>query len=132
MFKGDWKCSKCGGAITELPFEPRGTAGLTCRDCYFNDKSGTRSSTPSNDVISGSDIDDRDVPPFDLEESIPASEPTPDDPNNEGEPVKPGERKTFEGDWSCANCGGSITQLPFNPRSSENLKCLDCFKNSKA
>jgi len=34
MFKGDWKCSGCGTAITQLPFEPRGTENLMCRDCH--------------------------------------------------------------------------------------------------
>lgn len=34
MYSGDWKCSGCGGAITELPFEPRDTSNLMCRDCY--------------------------------------------------------------------------------------------------
>lgn len=136
MYQGNWKCSKCGGAITELPFEPRGTAGLTCRDCYFKEKNGD-SGTASNDkpaeVSGSSDFDDRnDVPPFDPDDVSLATEPAPDDPNQAGEPAVPGERKMFEGDWSCATCGGSITQLPFQPRNTENLKCLDCFKNSKA
>jgi len=34
MIQGDWKCSECGAAITELPFEPDGTRPLFCRDCY--------------------------------------------------------------------------------------------------
>ena len=36
MFKGDWKCSKCGAAITELPFEPDPSrlGQLLCRDCH--------------------------------------------------------------------------------------------------
>lgn len=34
MHQGNWTCSGCGAAITELPFEPRGTSGLTCRDCH--------------------------------------------------------------------------------------------------
>lgn len=36
MFKGDWSCSNCGGSITELPFEPRSTENLLCRDCHSN------------------------------------------------------------------------------------------------
>ncbi len=36
MYQGDWKCSKCGAAITELPFEPdpERLSQLLCRDCH--------------------------------------------------------------------------------------------------
>lgn len=34
MFQGNWKCSDCDTAITELPFEPSGEQPLLCRDCY--------------------------------------------------------------------------------------------------
>lgn len=36
MFKGEWACSKCGAAITELPFEPDPSrlSQLLCRDCH--------------------------------------------------------------------------------------------------
>ncbi len=36
MFKGDWKCSECGVAITELPFEPDPARidSLKCFDCH--------------------------------------------------------------------------------------------------
>jgi CxxC-x17-CxxC domain-containing protein len=36
MFKGEWACSKCGGKITELPFEPdpNRLSQLLCRDCH--------------------------------------------------------------------------------------------------
>ena len=36
MFKGDWKCSKCNGPITELPFNPDPSRldQLLCRDCH--------------------------------------------------------------------------------------------------
>lgn len=35
-YKGNWACSKCGNAITELPFEPDPNRldRLMCRDCY--------------------------------------------------------------------------------------------------
>ena len=46
-------------------------------------------------------------------------------------PTTPGERPTFEGSWTCSVCGGDITSLPFEPRNTTNLKCLDCFKASK-
>lgn len=36
MYQGDWKCSGCGAAITELPFQPDPARedGLLCRDCH--------------------------------------------------------------------------------------------------
>lgn len=38
MHSGNWKCSGCGGDITELPFEPRDTSNLMCRDCFKKSK----------------------------------------------------------------------------------------------
>lgn len=34
MFQGDWSCSSCNKEIKELPFEPRETGNLLCRDCH--------------------------------------------------------------------------------------------------
>ena len=137
MHKGNWTCSKCGGTITELPFEPRGTAGLTCRDCYFKSKNGDAPAATAAvaEPQTATDHDDRDdVPPPDPDQYGAASEPAPPPPDDlDGAvPATPGERKMFTGDWSCAGCGGAITQLPFQPRDTSNLKCLDCFKQSKA
>jgi CxxC-x17-CxxC domain-containing protein len=42
-----------------------------------------------------------------------------------------GDKPKFTGSWQCAGCGGAITSLPFTPRDTSNLKCLDCFKRSK-
>lgn len=91
MFQGNWKCSECGGAITELPFEPRSTEGLKCRDCHHKGRGNSAPRQSAN-----------------------------------------GERKMFDGDWACANCGAKISQLPFEPRSTDNLKCIDCFKQARA
>jgi CxxC-x17-CxxC domain-containing protein len=90
MFQGNWTCSSCGNAITELPFEPKGTAGLLCRDCHGKKRS-----------------------------------------ESGGGNQQSGERKTFSGDWKCSNCGAAITSLPFEPRDTSNLKCIDCFKQSR-
>lgn len=126
MFQGNWTCSTCGGTIKELPFEPRSNAGLTCRDCYFKNKNGDTKEAPVVDTLAGGEVDDREVPPFDPDTGI-AHEPAPEDPVLASAPVA-GERKMFEGNWSCALCGNSISKLPFEPRNTENLKCLDCFK----
>ena len=42
MFQGNWTCSGCGGVITELPFEPRSTDGLKCRDCHSKSRADSR------------------------------------------------------------------------------------------
>jgi CxxC-x17-CxxC domain-containing protein len=42
-----------------------------------------------------------------------------------------GDKPRFAGDWKCSGCGGAITSLPFEPRDTTNLKCIDCFKKSK-
>lgn len=133
MFQGNWKCSKCGGTINELPFEPRSESGLTCRDCYFKDKGG--GGTPGSGVAAPEPdmpVSDE-APPFDPDAGAVATEPPPPPPDELGGAVpSTGEKKMFQGDWQCAGCGSSITQLPFEPRSTSNLKCIDCFKKSRA
>ena len=42
------------------------------------------------------------------------------------------ERKTFQGNWACSSCGTSITELPFEPRNTDNLLCRDCHSQKKA
>lgn len=138
MFQGNWTCSKCGGDIKELPFEPHSNSGLTCRDCYFKEKDGGSggSGAPTGDggaaasdvdTGAGADLDDRDVPDFDP--GAVAGEPAPETPEMAEAPTA--ERKMFEGDWKCATCGGPINSLPFQPRDVTNLKCIDCFKKSR-
>jgi CxxC-x17-CxxC domain-containing protein len=96
MHQGNWTCSTCGGAITQLPFEPRSESGLTCSACYAKSKGG-------------------DVP---------------DSSQSSNQPS--GEKPKVAGAWTCSGCGAPITSLPFTPRDTSNLKCLDCFKKSKA
>lgn len=131
MYQGNWKCSKCGGTITQLPFEPRSEAGLTCRDCYFKEKNGDSAESADTAPATNGELDDRDVPDFDPMEGSTASEPQGDD-GLDATPATPGEKPKFAGDWKCSGCGGTISSLPFQPRNTENLKCLDCFKKSKS
>lgn len=124
MHQGKWKCSKCGGIITELPFEPRSELGLTCRTCYSKQKKGGEKNTFDLPVASEA----TDLPP---EHAILAGEPAPtDDFGMDTLPIT-SERPKFSGDWKCANCETSIKSLPFQPRDTSNLKCIDCFKRSK-
>jgi CxxC-x17-CxxC domain-containing protein len=94
MHQGHWTCSTCGGEITELPFEPKRTDGLTCRNCFMKkrDEGSAAGGTGGSDA------------------------------------PKP----RVEGSWTCSGCGGAITSLPFTPRDTSNLKCMDCFKKSRA
>lgn len=128
MYQGNWTCSKCGGTITELPFEPRGNAGLTCRTCYAKSKGSDngQSSVPAM-AVAGEEAPDA------PEDAGFATEPAPGDDLGMGEvPATPGDKPKFAGNWTCAGCGGAITSLPFTPRDTSNLKCLDCFKKNKA
>ncbi len=34
LFEGEWECSQCGAAITQLPFQPDAERPLFCRECH--------------------------------------------------------------------------------------------------
>jgi CxxC-x17-CxxC domain-containing protein len=51
MFEGNWECSNCKNSIKELPFEPRGTDNLLCRDCHS--KKGGNGSTGERKMYEG-------------------------------------------------------------------------------
>jgi len=122
MHQGNWKCSSCGGTITELPFEPRGESGLTCRTCYAKQKDKDNQKAPEMPVATEA--------PNDMPDSAEVVE-APAPAEDIGEPVAANERPKFSGDWKCADCGAAITSLPFEPRDTSSLKCIDCFKKSK-
>jgi len=130
MYQGNWKCGSCGGAITELPFQPRSETGLTCRTCYAKGKEREKTEDAGNNSMSVAS-EAPDIPDFDEAEL--AGEPAPFDDTglDTGPATSTGDKPRTEGSWSCATCGGAITSLPFTPRTTNNLKCLDCFKKSK-
>lgn len=37
----------------------------------------------------------------------------------------------FQGNWTCSDCSAAITQLPFQPRSNDGLKCSDCMRKNR-
>lgn len=43
------------------------------------------------------------------------------------------QRKTFQGDWKCAECGAEIKELPFEPDPARlgQLRCRNCYKPKK-
>lgn len=53
MFEGNWTCSGCGGSITQLPFEPRSTANLLCRDCHSKKQGSTPRPTGEKKRVQG-------------------------------------------------------------------------------
>jgi CxxC-x17-CxxC domain-containing protein len=131
MHQGNWKCSTCGGAITELPFEPRSESGLTCRACYGKSKdAGQSSASASEEAVSEGEAGAGEQPmPDDLEYGAAGEQPQA--PEFQEAPMA-ADKPKHTGEWKCAGCGAAITSLPFEPRSTENLKCLECFKKSKA
>jgi len=38
------------------------------------------------------------------------------------------DRQTVKGDWTCSECGASITELPFEPDGERPLFCKDCHR----
>lgn len=135
MHQGNWKCSGCGGAITELPFQPRSESGLTCRACYAKGKEAEKTEQPIPEMQAASEpMPHEDIPDFD--EAQLAGEPMPAEDSFAGMdtagPATPGEKPKITGSWQCSVCGGEITSLPFTPRDTSGLKCLDCFKQSKS
>ncbi|MEY3784154.1 MAG: hypothetical protein RLZZ230_476 [Candidatus Parcubacteria bacterium] len=125
MHQGNWKCSSCGGAITELPFEPRSEAGLTCRTCYGKQKGKENPQVPEMNTSS------EEAPGIPDDAEL-AGEQDPGDDFGMGAVPATSDRPKFAGGWTCSGCGAAITSLPFEPRDTSNLKCLDCFKRSKA
>lgn len=148
MFQGNWKCSKCGGAITELPFQPRSAEGLTCRACFIASKGGSGSSTPAPTSEENPAAESLNTPAPDLGSApempeapdfdpfaggandVPDSAPAPELNETLAEESRP-QKPKFTGDWKCSVCGAAITSLPFEPRSTDGLKCIECFKAGK-
>lgn len=45
---------------------------------------------------------------------------------------EPFERKMYQGDWTCADCGVKITELPFQPTSDRPIYCRECHTKRRA
>lgn len=43
------------------------------------------------------------------------------------------QRKMYQGNWKCSQCGKEITELPFEPDPSrlEQLLCRDCHREKR-
>jgi CxxC-x17-CxxC domain-containing protein len=42
-----------------------------------------------------------------------------------------GDKKMFQGDWSCSQCKNAINELPFQPKSYDGLLCRDCHAKKR-
>ncbi|MBU0707067.1 hypothetical protein KKG41_01710 [Patescibacteria group bacterium] len=42
-----------------------------------------------------------------------------------------GERKMFQGKWTCSECGAEITELPFEPDGTRPIYCRQCHRNRR-
>ena len=38
------------------------------------------------------------------------------------------ERKMYQGNWTCSECGAEIKELPFEPSGDRPLLCRDCHR----
>jgi len=41
-------------------------------------------------------------------------------------------RQMFKGDWTCADCGTKITELPFQPSADRPIYCRDCHAKRRS
>ena len=39
-------------------------------------------------------------------------------------------RPKVQGNWKCADCGTTITELPFEPSDGKPVHCKDCWKKN--
>lgn len=109
MVQGNWTCAQCSKEITELPFEPRDNSNVLCSDCHRAKRQsfggGSGGSNNRRGGFGGGFGG-----------------------GNRGGSFQ---RKMYQGDWKCSDCGTAITELPFQPKDESNLKCRDCFKKDR-
>ena len=41
-------------------------------------------------------------------------------------------RKMFQGDWTRADCGAKITELPFQPSPDRPIYCRECHQKKRS
>jgi len=41
------------------------------------------------------------------------------------------DRKMYNGEWKCSECGATITELPFEPAPDRPLYCKDCWRKKR-
>lgn len=41
------------------------------------------------------------------------------------------QRKMYQGNWTCADCGCEIKELPFEPDGERSIYCRDCHRKQR-
>jgi CxxC-x17-CxxC domain-containing protein len=41
-------------------------------------------------------------------------------------------RQMYQGDWTCADCGAKITELPFQPTPGRPVYCKECHAKRRS
>lgn len=41
------------------------------------------------------------------------------------------QRRMYQGNWKCAECGAEITELPFEPDGDRPIYCRDCHQKRR-
>lgn len=41
------------------------------------------------------------------------------------------QRQSFQGNWTCSDCGAKITELPFQPTEDRPIYCKDCHQKRR-
>lgn len=41
------------------------------------------------------------------------------------------ERRTYQGEWTCSECGAKITELPFEPAPDRPIYCKECWRKKR-
>ena len=103
MYNVDLTCAKCGAHISQLPFQPSGDRPVYCSDCNraFRD---TRRDSNGGGFRGGNG-------------------------GGFGGPRAP--RQMYPVSLTCADCGASITELPFQPSGDKPVYCRDCIRNHR-
>ena len=42
-----------------------------------------------------------------------------------------GQRKMYQGKWTCSECGAEITELPFEPDGDRAIYCRKCHQDRR-
>jgi len=41
------------------------------------------------------------------------------------------ERKMYQGNWTCSECGAKITEMPFEPSPDRPIYCKECWRKKR-
>ncbi|MBI2010718.1 MAG: hypothetical protein HYS89_00560 [Candidatus Colwellbacteria bacterium] len=50
--------------------------------------------------------------------------------NQGGETFRRTPGEWVKGEWTCADCGAAVTELPFQPTDGRPVYCRDCYRKN--